>query len=438
MMRFGACISFIFGLSCTSVHAAREGPRPIQLDDHSNSLNFLMHGDWGWNNYNQSLTAYEMGIYAWLLDAQFVMALGDNFYEDGVASATDTIWDTAFHDVYASESLNIPWYGILGNHDYHGSVDAQVERTFLRGETMWTMPGTYYEVTYDLPDGGTMCVVYIDTQLLDPYQKDTELILANPNWQVMRNNHLKWIDTTLAEHAKTDNWLIVAGHYPIYSIGEHGDDSYLVADLAPLLEKHGVHAYMTAHDHNHQHFKFNGIHHFITGNSAGRGPFGPHGWQNTDISVSTPYIDVVFQACGFSFVEVTKSEFNVSFVDNYGRVRHTEVLSNPLNGEKYGVYLHEMFASLGMTGSAAAMVFLLPIITVGIFAAAYMAKDSLSGFTSAIFVRRDKISLEMDDSTRSSHGMLPVHRDPNRKAGPASQQQSSPTFFNYRKESPSK
>ena len=436
-MKVSASVALAVALNYLTMCAAERGDRPIQLDDHSKSFNFLMHGDWGWNNFNQSLTAYEMGVYAWLLDAKFVMALGDNFYDDGVASTTDPLWDTAFHDIYASSSLNIPWYGILGNHDYHGDINAQVERTFLRGETMWTMPGTYYEVTYDLPDGGTMCVVYIDTQLLDPYQKDTESILSNPNWQVMRNNHLKWIDTTLEEHAAVDNWLVVAGHYPIYSIGEHGDDSYLIADLIPIMEKHKVHAYMTAHDHNHQHFEMNGIHHFITGNSAGRGPFGPHGWQNTDISVSTPYVDVVFQACGFSFVEVDSAEFNVSFVDNFGRVRYTQVLNNPLNAEKDGVYLHEMFESLGVTGTLAVVVFLAPVLTVGIFAALYMAKDSLGNFSSAIFVRREKISLEIDQSTRSSHGMLPVHHDPSRR-GQSPNSQANPTFFNYRRETSSR
>ena len=47
---------------------------------------------------------------------QFVLALGDNFYVDGVANTTDRLWDTAFHDVYSASSLNIPWYPILGNH----------------------------------------------------------------------------------------------------------------------------------------------------------------------------------------------------------------------------------------------------------------------------------------------------------------------------------
>lgn len=70
----------------------------------------------GWNSYNQSLTAYEMGVYGWVVDAQFVIALGDNFYNDGTESTEDELWQTAFHDIYGAPSLNVPWYGVLGNH----------------------------------------------------------------------------------------------------------------------------------------------------------------------------------------------------------------------------------------------------------------------------------------------------------------------------------
>ena len=51
---------------------------PISHGSMDNSFNFLMHGDWGWNSFNQTLTAYEMGVYGWLVDAEFVIALGDN------------------------------------------------------------------------------------------------------------------------------------------------------------------------------------------------------------------------------------------------------------------------------------------------------------------------------------------------------------------------
>lgn len=44
----------------------------------------------------------------------FVLALGDNFYLNGVSSATDVLWNYLWKDVYGGYSgLNIPWYPIL-------------------------------------------------------------------------------------------------------------------------------------------------------------------------------------------------------------------------------------------------------------------------------------------------------------------------------------
>jgi acid phosphatase len=83
------------------------------MDD---SFNFIFHGDWGWNSFNQTLTAYEMSVFAWLIDTQFVIALGDNFSEDGVTDSQDEVFDTIFHDIYSSPALDVPWYVVLGNH----------------------------------------------------------------------------------------------------------------------------------------------------------------------------------------------------------------------------------------------------------------------------------------------------------------------------------
>ena len=44
------------------------------------SLNFLFHGDWGYPGENQTLIAEQMGIWAEKNEAEFVIALGDNFY----------------------------------------------------------------------------------------------------------------------------------------------------------------------------------------------------------------------------------------------------------------------------------------------------------------------------------------------------------------------
>ena len=50
-------------------------------------------------------------------------------------------------------------------------------------------------------------------------------------------------------------WLLVVGHYPIFSRGEHGDISELKEYLLPLLIQYKVNAYLSGHDHISEHLQ---------------------------------------------------------------------------------------------------------------------------------------------------------------------------------------
>jgi tartrate-resistant acid phosphatase type 5 len=50
-------------------------------------------------------------------------------------------------------------------------------------------------------------------------------------------------------------WLLVAGHYPVYAQGEHGDTKELMTTLLPLLREFRVDAYLAGHDHISQHLR---------------------------------------------------------------------------------------------------------------------------------------------------------------------------------------
>src|SRR5215813_9028063 len=107
-------------------------------------LNFLILGDWGRKGTpGQLAVADGMARVAEQLKSRFVVTTGDNFY-DGVTSLHDAHWQESYEAVYHRPSLQIPWYVVLGNHDYQGSVQAQLDYAYLSAR--WCLPARYYAV----------------------------------------------------------------------------------------------------------------------------------------------------------------------------------------------------------------------------------------------------------------------------------------------------
>ena len=112
----------------------------------------------------------------------FILALGDNFYTDGVASTNDSMWYSHFRNVYFrtnSTLRGIKWYPVIGNHDLgYGDrgVQAQVDRTNVDlndDDGIWTMPSTNYTFKYYIPgSSGFVQVVAIDTTWLAPSENE--------------------------------------------------------------------------------------------------------------------------------------------------------------------------------------------------------------------------------------------------------------------------
>jgi hypothetical protein len=102
------------------------------------SLSFLVIGDWGRKGgFNQSLVAHQMGVVGEKLDIDFVISVGDNFYDDGLKGVNDPSFEASFSHIYTHPSLQKQWYSVLGNHDYRGNVEAQLSKVLTQKDWRW-------------------------------------------------------------------------------------------------------------------------------------------------------------------------------------------------------------------------------------------------------------------------------------------------------------
>ncbi len=220
------------------------------------AVNFLVVGDWGRDgNSHQREVAMQMGNAA--AGSRFVVSVGDNFYDNGVASATDPQWRSSFEAIYAAPSLQVPWYVALGNHDYRGTPQAQID--YAKTSTRWRMPSRYYKVAGIEIGAPHLDLFFIDTSpLVHKYrQKVEENIAANVATQDV-DAQLRWLDAELGR--STAPWKLVIGHHTLHSGGSaHGDTPEVVELIEPLLKKHRVQAYINGHDHDLQHIRRGGV-----------------------------------------------------------------------------------------------------------------------------------------------------------------------------------
>lgn len=270
------------------------------------ALNFLVLGDWGrMGETDQAEVAAQMGKTAQEVAAQFVISVGDNFYENGVASIHDEHWEKSFNGVYTASSLQVPWYAILGNHDYHANCEAQIQ--YSKISPRWHMPARYFKQTHQLGAAVTADFFFIDTTPMIKLYYDP-LYEEKTRDQVITEDvprQMAWFKKALAESKA--QWKIVFGHHPIYSGGEHGDTEELIRDILPVLKENSVHAYFNGHDHDLQHLMDGDLSLFTSGGGSRVRP--------TKETAHTKFAET---SSGFMRVSLGADQMNVAIIDNHG------------------------------------------------------------------------------------------------------------------------
>jgi metallophosphoesterase superfamily enzyme len=239
-----------FVIESESGYTGNNIPELTYLED---SFNFVVIGDFGRvGDYYQKQVAREMGHAMNVLDAEFVVSVGDNFYPNGVASTTDHHWLSSFEQIYTDPSLYRDWYLALGNHDYQGNVQAQID--YSQVSRRWNMPSRYFSKTMKLKNDEKVLLVVMDTNpFIDGYHKNPEKYIGVKEQDTTAQ--MNWLKQTLNTSDSAIKWKIVVGHHPMYSGGHRKDskDTKLFeAKFATFFDEYKVDAYVCGHEHDLQ------------------------------------------------------------------------------------------------------------------------------------------------------------------------------------------
>ena len=304
----------LFGSCGQTQHSGNAGASYELLDslmeDH---FNFIVANDLGRNGYyDQKPIAELMGELAENTDIEFIAAAGDVHHFEGVASVDDPLWMTNYELIYSHPELMIDWFPVMGNHEYRGNTQAVLDYSSV--SRRWSMPARYYAKSFDLENGASMKVVFIDTTpLIDKYHEEAEESYPDVATQDMERQ-LAWIDSTL--NASSETWKIVIGHHPIYAETSKDDieRENMQQRLDPVLRKYGVDLYVAGHIHNFQHIKPEGSDIDYVVNSSG------------SLSRDVAPIDGT-QFCssetGFSVISASDKELKLYMIDKDGNIIHT-------------------------------------------------------------------------------------------------------------------
>lgn len=247
------------------------------------TLDFLLIADWGgidkrpYYTPEQKAVAQSMSEWSDKYQADFILALGDNFYFEGIPNSEDERFERTWENIYIKDkpSLQKPWYLVAGNHDWNGNVSAQI--AFSDTNEYWNFPDYSYDIIKEWTESNgktySVQIIMIDTVVLSGStnifdQNHPEYFSQPKLWtqdaKLRSETSFQWIEKTMSE--STADYLLVAGHYPVYSVCEHGTTDQLVENLKPLLEKYGAH-YLSGHDHCQEHLTENNVEYILSGNS---------------------------------------------------------------------------------------------------------------------------------------------------------------------------
>ena len=253
-------------------------------------------------HYEQKPFAELMGRMAEEHDVEAILALGDTHHYMGVQSVNDPLWMTNFELIYSHPELQVPWYPVLGNHEYRGNTQAVLD--YSQVSRRWQMPARYYSKVFE-DDGVTLRVVFIDTTpLIDKYHKDNQ-DYPDVSKQDMASQ-LAWLDKELQQ--ANEDWVVVVGHHPIYADTPKSPNERMDMQkrVDPILRRH---------IHNFQHIRPAGSKiDYVVNSSASLSRQQVNPVEGTIFVSGQP---------GFAILSCTKDNLRLDMINQQGEVIHS-------------------------------------------------------------------------------------------------------------------
>ncbi|XP_010551230.1 PREDICTED: purple acid phosphatase 4 [Tarenaya hassleriana] len=279
------------------------------------SISFLVVGDWGRHGlYNQSQVALQMGRIGEKLDIDFVVSTGDNIYENGMESVDDPAFRSSFSDIYTAQSLQKPWYLVLGNHDYRGDAEAQLSPSLRLRDNRWICMRSFVVDTEIAELFLVDTTPLVDAYFLHPQGQKYDWRGVLPRKSYIRN---LMMDVEMALRESRAKWKIVIGHHALKSASIHGNTKELESLLLPILEANNVDLYVNGHDHCLQHINTPQSRiQFLTSGGGSKAWRGYYKWDKPD------EMKFFYDGQGFMSVRITRTEMGAVFYDASGNVLH--------------------------------------------------------------------------------------------------------------------
>ena len=242
-----------------------------QLDDQK-ELKVLFLGDTGMANQHQFDVARASALICKKIGCDIAVLLGDNFYPDGVSSVNDEQFKIKFDQVY---SQNVPFFAVLGNHDFRGNWKAQIEYTKMNER--WILPATNYKFAI-----GPAYFQVINTSCLP-----------------LASTHIQTPDS--------GKWNILLGHFPYITSSSRGSRWYLPGDS--IIDA-GFDFYFSGHDHLLEHLQKGSLEQIISG--------GGGGYLQRESSSVSEYSKFFARSYGFVWGKFSKEKAQIRFFNENG------------------------------------------------------------------------------------------------------------------------